>query len=155
MARCLTAPSHYLYQCWLIISKVHWHSHEGNFTRDTSAINKLKNYLSKSSLKSHRDQWVKSHIIRWKIIAEFSRIVYRKTVPTLYHFSVTLPVNVTGLHAATNPSSTRPHGAGQPNNGPAQLTGVTGTPTGTTTDARQETGEADLPLPQEEDGRGD
>ena len=39
MACCLTAPSHYLNQCWLIISKVHWHSHEGNFTRDTSAIN--------------------------------------------------------------------------------------------------------------------
>ena len=61
MACCLTAPSHYLNRCWLIINKVHWHSHEGNFTRDTSAIshsNKLENYLSKSSLKSPRDQWV-------------------------------------------------------------------------------------------------
>ena len=38
MACCLTAPSHYLNLCWLIISKVHWHSHEGNFTQDTSAI---------------------------------------------------------------------------------------------------------------------
>ena len=28
MARCLTAPSHYLNQCWHIISKVHWHSSE-------------------------------------------------------------------------------------------------------------------------------
>ena len=37
MACCLTARSHYLNQCWLIISKVHWHSNEGNFTRDTSA----------------------------------------------------------------------------------------------------------------------
>ena len=26
MACCLTAPSHYLNQCWLIISKVEWHS---------------------------------------------------------------------------------------------------------------------------------
>ena len=26
MACCLTAPSHYLNQCWLIISKVQWHS---------------------------------------------------------------------------------------------------------------------------------
>ena len=26
MACCLTAPSHYLNQCWLIISKVLWHS---------------------------------------------------------------------------------------------------------------------------------
>ena len=29
------APSHYLNQCWLIISKVQWHASEGNFTRDT------------------------------------------------------------------------------------------------------------------------
>ena len=39
MACCLTAPSHYLNQCW-IISKAQWHSSlEGNFTRDTSGIN--------------------------------------------------------------------------------------------------------------------
>ena len=37
MACCLTAPSHCLNQCWLIISKVLWHSSEGNFIRDTSA----------------------------------------------------------------------------------------------------------------------
>ena len=37
MACCLTAPSHNLNQCWLIISKVLWHSSEGNFLRDTSA----------------------------------------------------------------------------------------------------------------------
>ena len=39
MACCLTAPSHYLNQCWLIISKVLWLSCEGNFTRDASIIN--------------------------------------------------------------------------------------------------------------------
>ena len=38
MVCCLTAPSHYLNQCWLLISKVHRHSFEYNFTRDTSAI---------------------------------------------------------------------------------------------------------------------
>ena len=37
MACCLTAPSHYLNQCWLIISKVLWHSSEGYFIRDASA----------------------------------------------------------------------------------------------------------------------
>ena len=37
MACCLTAPNHYLNQCWLIISKVYWYSSEGNFIRDTSA----------------------------------------------------------------------------------------------------------------------
>ena len=36
MACCMTAASHYLNQCWLITSKVQWHS---NFTRETTAIN--------------------------------------------------------------------------------------------------------------------
>ena len=35
MACCLTAPSHYLDQCWLNNSAVHQHSSEGNFTRNT------------------------------------------------------------------------------------------------------------------------
>ena len=61
MACCLTAPSHYLHQCWLIISKVWWHSSEGNFTPDISAINhcnQLEKYSSKISIKSPRPQWV-------------------------------------------------------------------------------------------------
>ena len=65
MACCLTAPSHYLNQYWLIISKIQWHPSESNFTRHTSAIihwNKLKNYLSKILLKSRRGQWVKTYI---------------------------------------------------------------------------------------------
>ena len=32
MPCCLTAPSHYLNQCWLLISKVPWHSPESNHT---------------------------------------------------------------------------------------------------------------------------
>ena len=35
MACCLTAPSHYLHQCWFIISEVFQHSPEGNFTGNT------------------------------------------------------------------------------------------------------------------------
>ena len=31
-ARCLMTPSHYLHQCWLLISKVPWHSPERNLT---------------------------------------------------------------------------------------------------------------------------
>ena len=34
MACCLTAPSHYLNQCWLFISKTHWHLSKGNFSRN-------------------------------------------------------------------------------------------------------------------------
>ena len=39
MACCLTAPSHYLNQCSLMISKIQSHSSNVNFTRDTSVIN--------------------------------------------------------------------------------------------------------------------
>ena len=59
MACCLTAPSHYLNQCRLIISKVQWHPSESNFTRDTSVIshwNYLENYLFKILFKSSRGQ---------------------------------------------------------------------------------------------------
>ena len=37
MACCLTASSHYLNQCGLIISEVLWHSPEGNFTLHAKA----------------------------------------------------------------------------------------------------------------------
>ena len=39
MACCLVAPSHYLNQCWLIISGDQRHQFEGNFTRDRSVVN--------------------------------------------------------------------------------------------------------------------
>ena len=38
-ACCLTAPSHYRDQCWLVISMVQWHSSKGNVTQDASVIN--------------------------------------------------------------------------------------------------------------------
>ena len=37
-ACCLMAPSHYLNQCWLIITKVLWCSSESNFAWDITAI---------------------------------------------------------------------------------------------------------------------
>ena len=63
MACCLTAPSHYLNQCWLIIRKVQWYSSEDNFTSDISAINhwnKLENYLYKIHWNLPGGQWVKA-----------------------------------------------------------------------------------------------
>ena len=36
MACCLTAPSHYLNQCWLFMSEVQWHSSQGTFIIDTT-----------------------------------------------------------------------------------------------------------------------
>ena len=61
MACLLIASSHYLNRWWFIISAIQWHSFEGNFTRDTPAINywnKLDNYLPKMALKTPRGQWI-------------------------------------------------------------------------------------------------
>ena len=41
MACCLTAPSHYLNQCWLSIRKVQWYSYEDNFRSDISPITEI------------------------------------------------------------------------------------------------------------------
>ena len=37
IAWCLMAPSHYLNQCWILVSGVQWHSLEGNFAASTQA----------------------------------------------------------------------------------------------------------------------
>ena len=61
MAWCCQAASHYLNQCWLVISKVLWGSREDNFTRDTSAVNHkhwLEKYISKISFKFPRVKWL-------------------------------------------------------------------------------------------------
>ena len=61
MACCLTAPSHYPNQCWLIISEVLWHSPDGNFTENAQHIYPwydLENYEFKTTATSPRAQWV-------------------------------------------------------------------------------------------------
>ena len=39
MACCLTAPNHYLSQCWLIIKSIFRHLHESNFKRSGHGLN--------------------------------------------------------------------------------------------------------------------
>ena len=71
MAYCLTAPSHYLNQCWLVISKVLWHSSDGIVMRrseDTNQQNKIENYIFRIAFRSPRDQWVNHYyhnMIHW------------------------------------------------------------------------------------------
>ena len=58
---CLTAPSHYLDQCWLLISEVLWHSFEINSTARAQAIilhNELKSYILKITVISTRGHCV-------------------------------------------------------------------------------------------------
>ena len=70
IACCLPTPSHYLNQCWLIISGVLWHLPESNFTASGQATilyNEFKNYTSEIRITttSPRDQWgkVSSYLI--------------------------------------------------------------------------------------------
>ena len=61
MACCLMAPSHYLNQFWLIISKVLWHSWEGITMRrseHTNQYNKIENYIFRIAFRFPRGQWV-------------------------------------------------------------------------------------------------
>ena len=66
MACCLTAPSHYLNQCWLNISVALWHSAENIFTINVEDIYpwcQFENYLFKTSTTSSRVQWVNSSLL--------------------------------------------------------------------------------------------
>ena len=58
----LAAPTHYLNQCWLIISEVLWHSHDGNFIENAQHISPwydlllIKDYINICHITG---QWVK------------------------------------------------------------------------------------------------
>ena len=70
MACCLTAPSHYLNQCWLIITKRPVMFIWGQFRLRYHSHHSLKlawNYLSKILLKSPRGQWVNRCTSKWKL----------------------------------------------------------------------------------------
>ena len=61
MACCLTAPSHYLNQCWFIISKGLWHSSEDIIIRRFEVTNqwsKIEVCIFKITSRSPRGQWV-------------------------------------------------------------------------------------------------
>ena len=57
---CLTAPSHYMNQCCLIISKVPWHSSEGIIIRseETNHWIKIGNWIFRIASRFPRGQWV-------------------------------------------------------------------------------------------------
>ena len=71
MAWCLTAPSHYLNQCWLIISKVPRHSSEGIIIRsaDINRWNKIENCILKIKSRSPWGQCVNKHVIQHIIMS--------------------------------------------------------------------------------------
>ena len=66
MAWCLTAPSHYLVQCWFLLSEVLWHSPEINFLVSTQATilhNEFENLTFEVSATSLMGQWVNVQVV--------------------------------------------------------------------------------------------
>ena len=60
-ACCLTTPSDYLNQCWLIASEVLWYSPEGNITRNAQDIYPryaFENHSFKITASFPRSQWI-------------------------------------------------------------------------------------------------
>ena len=65
MACCLSAPSHYLNQYWILISEVLWHSLKSNFAaraQGTILYNEFENHTLKIIATSTRGQWLNSYI---------------------------------------------------------------------------------------------
>ena len=109
MACGLTAPSHYLKQCWRIISEVFWlwHSPEGNFTGNAQNIYpwyEFENDLSKITATSPMGQglelWINSTEV-WCLTPEIHLITLlkkkhdwapkKKNINTLIYLFMLLP----------------------------------------------------------------
>ena len=78
MAWCRQAPSHYLNQYWLILSKVLWHSSEDIIMRrseDTNQQNKIERNIFRIAFRFPRGQWVNTR--QWEYTTPSSH-QYRK-----------------------------------------------------------------------------
>ena len=84
MACCLTAPSHYLNQCWLITRGVLWHTSESSFAGIAQGIDsgyEFEKDILKNIFKSPRGQWVNLP----KRARSNSDIRHHYAAPTLYN----------------------------------------------------------------------
>ena len=81
MACCLTTPSHYLNQCWIIISEVFWHSPIGNFTWNSQNIcssYEFANYSIKNMATSLKVQWVNSPLTHAMVCCDYILVLVRE-----------------------------------------------------------------------------
>ena len=77
MAWCLTAPSQYLNQCWLLICEVLWHSPESDFILSASIAtlyDDFENYTFKITATSHRNQWIKTYLLKIEDKSEYHSV---------------------------------------------------------------------------------
>ena len=88
MAWCLTAPSHYLIQCWCVTSKVPWHSSEGIIMRKDLKIPISETRLKISLLRWHADPPGASELM---IGCQVSRLINGHQSGMLYSIIIIWP----------------------------------------------------------------
>ena len=100
---CLTAPSHYLNQCWLIINKVQWYLSKSNFTQEIPQPSSLKltwklliynfiSNLSGANELNHRSSWARmDNYIPYKSKSVHDDVIKGKHFPCYWPF-------VRGIH---------------------------------------------------------
>ena len=122
MACWLMARSHYLNQCWLLISEVLWHSPDSNFTESLKFTNlrlvksssgqwaKSKHSLKFTNLrlvKSSSGQWVKSkhHMNLFALPSQFAKSILNVTFKVTFFFSFKMSIFVNlMLHFCVTPT---------------------------------------------------
>ena len=86
MACCLTAPSHYLNQCWLIIRGVLWHTSESSFAGIAQGIDsgyEFEKDILKNIFKSPRGQWVNTLFICFVPLTTTSNTIASRSTPMI------------------------------------------------------------------------
>ena len=99
MTCCLMALNHYLNHCWLIISKVLWHSSEDIIIRkfeDTNQKSKTEDYIFKITLRSSRGQWVNTYQPRNTVYC------YTNTNKNVYRFIIIVDISSMNLKKKTH-----------------------------------------------------
>ena len=97
MACCLTAPSHYLNQCWLIIRGVLWHISESSFAGIAQGIDsgyEFEKDILKNIFKSPRGQWVNELMLISHSLQEYVYSVVYGVNDDLWVFNLQGYVNV-------------------------------------------------------------
>ena len=96
LACCLTAPSHYLNQCWLTISEAHWDSPEGNFTETVLGITDYlrvpKVYIYINTATSPMGQGLKGSMC-WTSETKSQSFVHRTIFPSPANVPRELPTH--------------------------------------------------------------
>ena len=107
----LTAPSHYLNQCWLTINRIQWHSSDGNFTGHFIVTISVHNHFFKTPVTiSHGKNRLNSHykyiLVTWNVVCIHSArhktngyvyVMYRRwaryqTIGTVFQITNNSPV---------------------------------------------------------------